>query len=148
MTTYHFPDGFLWATGTSGESSLRRWYVRRTLELGFEFVLFDESDDDRVATVTAADRDGARRLTEHLIARGHTRIAFAASAVPWPMVEQRLLGYRDALRAAGIRQRRELELFAGGWTPSTGADCDHGWKRPACRRRDPSGETEGDGRAR
>jgi DNA-binding LacI/PurR family transcriptional regulator len=105
----------------SGVPSLRSWYVNRTLELGFEFVLFEESADDRVATVTAANREGARRLTEHLIADGHTRIAFTASAAPWPMVEQRLLGYRDALRAAGIPPRPELEVFEGGWRPSTGA---------------------------
>jgi DNA-binding LacI/PurR family transcriptional regulator len=105
----------------SGDPSLRGWYVRRMLELGFDFVLFEESQDERVATVTAAERDGARRLTQHLIAAGHTRIAFAASAVPWPMVEQRLLGYRDALEEAGIQGGRELEVFEGSWMPSTGS---------------------------
>ncbi|MBV9604513.1 MAG: LacI family DNA-binding transcriptional regulator [Solirubrobacterales bacterium] len=103
----------------SGEPELRRWYVSRLAELGFPFVLLEASERPGVMTVRAADRDGARELTEHLIASGHQRIAFLTSAVPWPMLEQRLLGYNDALEAAGLRPM----VFSGGtWTPGSGAE--------------------------
>jgi DNA-binding LacI/PurR family transcriptional regulator len=103
----------------SGERELRRWYAARLIELGFPFVLLEPSDDPAVASVTPDDREGARRLTEHLIAGGHRRIAFVATSASWPMIEQRLLGYRDALAAAGLQT---VEVFRGEWTAASGAD--------------------------
>ncbi len=70
-------------------------------------------------SVTAADREGARRLTGHLIAAGHEQIAFVMAAVPWPMLEQRLLGYRDALAVAGLKPH---VYCYGGWNPLSAAD--------------------------
>lgn len=97
----------------SGEPDVRQWYAARLNELGFPFVMLEPSENRQRLTVTAADREGARRLTEHLIAAGHERIAFLTAAVPWPMLEQRLLGYRDALAAAGLTP----SLFSGGAGP-------------------------------
>jgi DNA-binding LacI/PurR family transcriptional regulator len=102
----------------SGEPELRRWYVTQLAERGFPFILLEPSEDPLMLTVTAADREGGRALTEHLIAAGHERIAFLTTAVPWPMLEQRLLGYRDALSAAGLSP---LVFFGGTWTPASGA---------------------------
>jgi DNA-binding LacI/PurR family transcriptional regulator len=103
----------------SGQPQLRLWYVARLVELGVPFILLEPSNDPRMLTVTAADREGARRLTEHLIAAGHQRIAFLTTAVPWPMIEQRMLGYRDALDAAGLEP---VVLTGGTWTPTSGAE--------------------------
>lgn len=103
----------------SGEPDLRNWYVTKLGDLGFPFILLEPSDDPQMLTVTAADRDGARRLTEHLIATGHKRIAFLTTKVPWPMLEQRLLGYRDALKDAGLKP---MVLTGGTWTPTSGAE--------------------------
>jgi DNA-binding LacI/PurR family transcriptional regulator len=103
----------------SGEPELRRWYITRMTELGFPFVLVETSEDPKLLTVSAADREGARRLTDHLIAAGHERIAFLTTAVPWPMIEQRILGYHDALSAAGLSP---LVLRGGNWTPASGAE--------------------------
>src|SRR4029077_12947116 len=87
----------------SGEPELRRWYAERIVELGARAVVFEQVDAaPNITSLTAADRDGARRLAEHLLSKGHRRIAFVAARVPWPMIEQRRLGYRDALTAAGV----------------------------------------------
>lgn len=102
----------------SGEPELRRWYVGKLTELAFPFILLETSKQPQLRSVTAADRDGARQLTEHLIAAGHERIAFLTTAVPWPMLEQRLLGYRDALDAARLHP---LVFTGGAWTPASGA---------------------------
>lgn len=102
----------------SGQPELRQWYIDQLSELGFPFILLEPSGDRKLLTVTAADRDGARSLTEHLIAKGHQRIAFLTTKVPWPMLEQRLLGYRDALKAAGLKP----QVHTGGtWDPTSGA---------------------------
>ena len=103
----------------SGEPALRRWYTNQLLQLGLPFVLLEHSDEPSIVSVSPADREGARMLTEHLISRGHERIAFVASSEPWPMIEQRLLGYRDALILAGLEP---YELFRGDWTAAAGAE--------------------------
>jgi DNA-binding LacI/PurR family transcriptional regulator len=102
----------------SGTPNLRHWYIERLNDLGFPFILLEPSGDPEMLTVTAADRDGARRLTQHLIQQGHERIAFLTTKVPWPMLEQRILGYRDALKTAGLRP---MIRTGGRWTPTSGA---------------------------
>ncbi len=105
----------------SGEPELRRWYVERVIALGARAVVFEHVDPaPTITSLTAADRDGARRLTEHLLSRGHRRIAFVAARVPWPMIEQRRLGYFDALAAAAIEVDPALELFEGTWGTQLG----------------------------
>ena len=105
----------------SGPAAVRRRHLDRLRRLGVPFVLFDEVvSDPRCTCVTAANEEGARQLTEHLIERGHERIAFIAARVPWPVVEQRHSGYRRALDAAGIAPDPSLERFEGGLGPAGG----------------------------
>jgi DNA-binding LacI/PurR family transcriptional regulator len=108
----------------SGKPEVRRRYVDRLRDLGEEFVLFDEViSDSALLSVRAAERDGGARLTEHLLQRGHTRIAFMAAGVPWAVLEQRFLGYCDALGAAGIKRASELERFeVRGYQPEGAAE--------------------------
>jgi DNA-binding LacI/PurR family transcriptional regulator len=107
----------------SGEPALRHWYISRVAELGARAVVFERVDEaPNITSLTAADRDGARRLAEHLLSRGHRRIAFVAARVPWPMIEQRRLGYRDALTAAGVAIDPGLERFEGTWGTQLGPE--------------------------
>lgn len=55
---------------------------------------------------------GFRLSTGHLIAAGHRRIAFLGGG-PGPVYEQRLRGYRGALKDAGIAFSRELVFNSG-----------------------------------
>jgi DNA-binding LacI/PurR family transcriptional regulator len=107
----------------SGEPQLRRWYVEQLAGRDRPFVVFDEVlDDPSILSVRAADRDAGRMLTEYLQAKGHERIAFIGARVPWAVVEQRQLGYADALRAAGTDVEDDLQLFEAGWQPAGGAE--------------------------
>jgi len=101
----------------SGPPEQRRWYPARAAELGVPTVVLEEATpgDERQMSVTADNRRGARLLAEHLIAAGHRRIAFIAARQPWPMVEQRHLGYREALAEAGLERNPDFELFEGIW---------------------------------
>lgn len=107
----------------TGEPQARRDYIQRFQELGEQFVVFDEViEPGGPLSVRAAEREGGRQLTEHLIERGHTRIAFIGARVPWAVVEQRFLGYHDALEGARIRPSKRLELFeATGYEPAGAA---------------------------
>jgi DNA-binding LacI/PurR family transcriptional regulator len=110
----------------SGDREMRLWYVEQLARLGRPFVVFDEVLDDRsILSVRAADRDAGRSLAEYLIGKGHTRIAFIGARSPWAVVEQRHLGYEDAMRAAGLRPDRRLQIFAAGWQSSGGAEITH-----------------------
>jgi DNA-binding LacI/PurR family transcriptional regulator len=104
----------------SGAREIRNEYVQRLLEMNRSFLIFDEpSDDPNVMSVRAADRQGGRLLTAHLIDKGHERIAFVGAQAPWAVVEQRLLGFTDALRMAGITPDPALQVLEAGWEPAT-----------------------------
>src|SRR3954470_23011607 len=59
-------------------------------------------------TVLLDDLGGARSAAEHLIGQGHTRIACVADDAGLYTVRQRLAGYREALRSAGIEHDPSL----------------------------------------
>lgn len=89
--------------------------------IGLPVVAIDDSAHTlHLATVTVGNRDGAKRMTEHLIAQGHRRIAFIGAEMDelnpsWGeglFIEERLAGYRDALAIAGIPVDDALVL---GW---------------------------------
>jgi len=104
----------------SGSPRQRDVYIRRVVELDHPFVLFGESREGAHPAVTADNAHGAFRLAEHLLERGHRRIAFIAGQASWPMIEQRHAGYRAALREHGIEPARELQLFRGRFDPAAG----------------------------
>ena len=75
-------------------------------------------------SVDADDTRMARWAVEHLIGLGHRRIAMIASEagqpVPHVVPQARPSGYRSALAAAGLAERREFEVCGadtsdGGW---------------------------------
>ena len=73
------------------------------LRRGFPFVLIDRSISNMDCDAVQSDNvAGARRLTEHLIAIGHRRIAHLVDSDENSTGRERLQGYREALQAAGI----------------------------------------------
>jgi DNA-binding LacI/PurR family transcriptional regulator len=104
----------------SGEPGVRERIISSVAEMTREFVVFDEPiTDEGIMSVRAADRDGGRKLTEHLLERGHERIGLMGAAVPWAVVEQRVLGFHDALRAHGIEPDPDLIRLEAGWEPAS-----------------------------
>jgi LacI family transcriptional regulator, galactose operon repressor len=73
------------------------------------FVLVDRSVAGLETDLVQGDSvAGARRLVEHLIALGHTRIAMVTEPNEVSTARDRLQGYRDALEAAGIPVSEQL----------------------------------------
>ncbi|MBS1862179.1 MAG: LacI family DNA-binding transcriptional regulator [Actinobacteria bacterium] len=106
----------------SGEPNMRAALIRRVVEMGYPGVIFGESPDAQLASVTAANYEGAFQLASHLLEKGHRRIAFAAARTSWPQIEDRYSGYRAALQQAGIEPARELQLFRGRWDAAAGVE--------------------------
>ena len=83
--------------------------ARASLPDGIPVVVIDRRcgiDDKDVVRVT--DHEGALEAVRHLIAHGHTRIAFLGETAEFTTVQDRLAGYTDALVGAGLTVDPEL----------------------------------------
>ena len=79
---------------------------------GFPVVHLDvECLNPRMPTVKYDDFAAARMVTEHLLQKGHRRIAFCASAVGFQTVQDRHRGYQQTLRLAGVEPDERLSLM-------------------------------------
>lgn len=65
----------------------------------------------RADTVISDNVRGAHDGVAHLLAHGHTRIAFLGDLEEIPTATERFAGYRQALTDAGIALERELVVF-------------------------------------
>lgn len=80
-------------------------FYQTLLDLKLPVVLTDSyvSNLGHMTNIGLQDFEGGRIATEHLIRNGHKRIVFAGPKVkPGGVVEQRLLGYKQALADNGI----------------------------------------------
>jgi DNA-binding LacI/PurR family transcriptional regulator len=60
---------------------------------------------------------GARLATQHLVDLGHRDIVHVTGPLTWTEARARRTGYGDVMRAAGLRERADLE---GDWSPAGG----------------------------
>ncbi|MGZ4766068.1 MAG: LacI family DNA-binding transcriptional regulator, partial [Ilumatobacteraceae bacterium] len=95
------------------QSTAVDWLKRRKLPL----VFIDQVVEPGIASINIDDRAGARAAAQHLVDLGHRRVAIVAQTRAAPsaivadpvgpavshVVKQRMLGWLDALEAAGVR---------------------------------------------
>lgn len=92
-------DGVLFAP--TGDASSKN--IKKLIKQGIPMVLLDrEVPGVDCDTVLGDSKDGARRLTEHLIGLGHRRIAFINGSPGVSTARLRLDGYKEALLLHGI----------------------------------------------
>lgn len=90
------------------------------IERGTPLVVLDRAPvQDGLATVLVDDAGGARVGTKHLIGHGHSRIACVAGPPHIPAAQQRVVGWRAALRAAKLAHPRGL-VSVGDFTREGG----------------------------
>jgi DNA-binding LacI/PurR family transcriptional regulator len=84
-------------------ASVSRKLIAEAATRAIPFVLVNRKAPQRLASSIRCDQAlGVRQLAERLIAAGHRRIAFLAGPRGAPVSEERLSGFRDALRAAAL----------------------------------------------
>ncbi len=80
--------------------------LRHAIRAGVPTVILDEDvdvgDDVEVSTVTVDNYAGAFQATRYLTTLGHRRIAHIGGPEDLPTSVERMRGYRDAMRAAGL----------------------------------------------
>lgn len=74
-----------------------------------------------IPTVTAANREGGRLATEHLLRLGHRRIGVITGPEGVPCSQERLEGYRDAHERHGVPLTPALEAY-GDFMPTSGLE--------------------------
>jgi len=75
---------------------------------------------ESVYSVLATDFEGTYAATEHLIGKGHRRIAFVDSEQRWPAVEERLRGYQAAMLHHALGAESSV-WSSPDWTSEGGA---------------------------
>jgi len=92
-------DGVLLRTA----NDIREDYLDILESAGMPYVVIKRQLARRaINCVVSNDVLGARMATEHLLAQGHKRIAFVCAKSSLTLTQERLVGYRDALEAAGL----------------------------------------------
>ncbi|WP_338519853.1 LacI family DNA-binding transcriptional regulator [Alteromonas gracilis] len=76
-------------------------------------------DDGQYPVVSLDNRAAAKAMTQHLISLGHTRIAMIKGPNSSPLTQERLNGYKDALRDANIDFDESI-LLDGDFTLQAG----------------------------
>jgi LacI family transcriptional regulator len=76
-------------------------------------------------TVLIDNLGGARLAVEHLIAHGHTRIACVSDAAELYTASERLKGYREAVRAAGLPEDPALVVSGNHDAAAAQASVEH-----------------------
>jgi DNA-binding LacI/PurR family transcriptional regulator len=88
-----------------GTAAERRRHLAAVRRAGGPFVLLEQAvgDRDDAASVLGRNRSGAAAAVRHLLEAGHRHIGFVIPSLAWPAVEERIRGFRDALRPLGGR---------------------------------------------
>ncbi|MEP7293114.1 MAG: substrate-binding domain-containing protein, partial [Chloroflexota bacterium] len=93
--------------------------IERCREAGRQCVLLDYAGDREAQlfpTVEVRNREGIVLVMQHLVELGHRRIAFITGAMEHDSAHQRLRGYEEGLKAAGIAYNPALVVI-GSWLP-------------------------------
>ena len=98
-------DGMIILTGRLSDDALRQ--LSATLPV---VVTGRNLNAPGLFSLNFNDFEGARLATHHLLALGHRQIAFIAGDPMHPDADERLRGYRSALKAAGVRYNAALVL--------------------------------------
>jgi DNA-binding LacI/PurR family transcriptional regulator len=92
-------------------------YLEHLERIGVPIVLINNHNEQSgryTFTVSVDNRHGGYLATEHLIRLGHRRIAYVTARHDLSSDQQRMLGYRQALAAAGIQPDPVLVVPGNG----------------------------------
>jgi LacI family transcriptional regulator len=95
-------------------------YLELLRQRGFPYVLIDQMDEHNKSTVVdSTNWQGSYEATRYLIKLGHTRIGFITGIMAIHSARERLVGYKAALREAGLTIDQGL-IAAGDFHPTGG----------------------------
>ena len=110
-------DGIIWAVPEVGGNM--RWLQARqpSIPVPMFFLTIEARQDFSIVSVD--NYLGGRIATGHLLEQGYRRIGHITGPTDWWEVQQRKLGWQDALFDAGIRPQEE-HWVEGNWSAASG----------------------------
>lgn len=100
-------DGLLLSPSGTGEHHVE-WFTRHKIPV----VLIDREIPGVEADAVLSDSfDGARQLVAHLVERGYRQIVFIGGQSGVSSLEERVAGYREAMREAGLTAEEQLGRY-------------------------------------
>jgi len=104
-------EGMIVIPADRGQSQLTRTMLGKTPLVAFDRPLADPAFD----TVLVQNQSGSKRMVQHLIEHGHSRITFMGLSRTLYTINARFQGYRKAMVEAGL----ESDAFFGCETPES-----------------------------
>lgn len=89
----------------------------RHLNPDFPVVAVEAGHNASIPVATVDQRAGAAAATRHLLNLGHKTVYHLAGPTDWQEAEERIVGWKSALEAAGAPVP---EVIRGDWTPRSG----------------------------
>jgi len=111
-------DGIIWAVPEVAQN--RNWINNSTRETGIPMVYLAMEPRDDILVVSIDNRLGGRMAVDHLLKQGYRHIGHLAGPMEWWEAQQRMLGWQDALKAAGIASKAD-HWVEGNWSSASGA---------------------------
>lgn len=109
-------EGIIWAVPEIGDN--RRW-LRDLPRLQAPAVFLTMQPQPDLTVVSLANRAGGRIATGHLLEQGYRHIGLITGPPNWWEAQQRLLGWMDALNAAG-QVVEPRQIAEGNWSAASG----------------------------
>jgi LacI family transcriptional regulator len=115
-------NGIIWAVPEIGNN--RTWIEDSVRSMPVPIVFLNTRPTPNQFVVNVDNRGGARAATEHLLGQGHPKIGLVTGPTNWWEANQRQLGWRDALDAAGLEIDETL-VAKGDWSAASGQSAFH-----------------------
>ena len=74
------------------------------------------ADDSGAPRIALSNRDGIRKLVEHLVGHGHRRIAYVGGVAGTTSGSERLAAFHEAMTVAGLAAEAQTGLSDAAWT--------------------------------
>jgi len=107
-------DGLILTTAQMDQTFIEDFAARRPMVLACEYIAGSE-----IPCVSIDNESAARKITKHLLAQGHTRIAHIMGPSNVVLSQARLNGYKQALREQGVPED-ELLVQEGDFSIESG----------------------------
>ena len=111
-------DGIIWAVPEVGEN--RSWVKRLSLDLEVPIVYLTMEPQENISVVSINNYLGARMVMTHLLEQGYQHIGHISGPLDWWEARQRMAGWRDSCREAGMKMD-DACWVEGNWSCSSGA---------------------------
>lgn len=113
----HQVDGIIWAAPEIGPN--RDWIEDLLQDIPVPIIFLTTGKREKISIVNMGNYSGARMATEHLLEQGRRHIGHISGPLDWWESQQRLKGWQDALKAAGIEPEDRM-IATGNWSSKSG----------------------------